>query len=514
MAKERGWRRERAVLGSALALFGAAASMPCQAAPVVHDPALQVQAVASGLLQPTSMAFLGGSDFLVLEKASGQVQRVVNGVAQGAVLDLAVNSASERGLLGIALQPNFASTGGVYLFWTQSSTGADSSAVGDTSLLGNRVDRFVWNGSSLTFDRNIITLRAAQPDAGQAPRGNNNGGVVRFGPDGKLYVMVGDVGRRGALQNLPNGPTGGPDDQFGGPQPDNAHMTGVILRLNDDGSAPVDNPFFGVGAALGGEVGANYQKVFSYGVRNSFGMDFDPLSGALWTAENGDDAFDEINRVTPGMNGGWVQIMGPVDRIAEYKQIETTEGAGALQQLRWPPSNIADTPAEALSRLFALPGSSYSDPELSWKYGVAPGGLGFLDGGGLGAEYEGDLFVGAATEALEEGYLYRLGLDPTRLGLSFADPDLADLVADNLAKFDGTESESLRFGEGFGIGADIRTGPDGNLYIVSRSHGTIYRISRAAEEVAEPASAGLLAAGLALLALRRGRRESGRSGAA
>ena len=102
-----------------------------------------------------------------------------------------------------------------------------------------------------------------------------------------------------------------PDDQFGGPQPDNAHLTGVVLRLNDDGTAPSDNPFFAAGAAMGGEVGANVQKIFSYGHRNSFGMAVDPTSGGLWLQENGDDTFSELNLVEPGTNGGWVQIAGP-----------------------------------------------------------------------------------------------------------------------------------------------------------------------------------------------------------
>src|SRR5262249_36887911 len=155
-----------------------------------------------------------------------------------------------------------------------------------------------------------------------------------------------DNGRRGQLQNLPFGPFGPgmPDDQFGGPQPDNAHLTGVILRLNDDGSTPADNPFFAVGTAMGGEVGANIQKIFSYGRRNSFGMELDPESGGLWLEENGDDSFTELNRVEPGQNGGWIQIMGPVERIAQFKLIETTMFGGNLQQSRWPPTNIADTP--------------------------------------------------------------------------------------------------------------------------------------------------------------------------
>src|SRR5262249_3349909 len=108
------------------------------------------------------------------------------------------------------------------------------------------------------------------------------------------------------------------------PEPDNAHLTGVVLRLNDDGTTPADNPFFAAGAALGGEVGANIQKIFSYGHRNSFGMAFDPFSGKLWLQENGDDSFTELNLVEPGMNGGWVQIAGPVERIAQLKQIETS----------------------------------------------------------------------------------------------------------------------------------------------------------------------------------------------
>ena len=118
---------------------------------------------------------------------------------RGTALDLAVNSASERGLLGIALHPRFATNGFVYLYWTESTTGADSAVLSDVALLGNRVDRFHWNGSTLTFDSNLIRLRALQEDANQPARGNHDGGVLRFGPDGKLYVVIGDVGRRGQL---------------------------------------------------------------------------------------------------------------------------------------------------------------------------------------------------------------------------------------------------------------------------------------------------------------------------
>ncbi len=248
---------------------------------------------------------------------------------QSTALDLAVNSASERGLLGIALHPNFLLNGYVYLYWTESSTGVDSTNLADVALLGNRVDRYIWNGSTLTFDRNLIHLHAYQADANQPLRGNHNGGILRFGPDGKLYILMGDNGRRGLLQNLPCGPTSVcpgptvPDDQFGGPEPDDNHLTGFILRLNDDGSTPADNPFFNASTSLTGQAAANIKKLYAYGVRNSFGVAFDPLSGNLWDEENGDDTFDEINRITAGSNNGWVQIMGPVSRIAQYKQIET-----------------------------------------------------------------------------------------------------------------------------------------------------------------------------------------------
>ena len=462
---------------------------PATTGPSMLDANLSVTTVITGLSQPTCLAFLGDKDFFVVEKNTGKVQRVVNGVVQSTVLDLAVNSASERGLLGIALHPNFAQNGFVYLYWTESSTGADSTNLADVfQPLSNRVDRYVWNGINLVFDRNLIKLRAYQADPNQPLRGNHNGGVLRFGPDGKLYILMGDNGRRGLLQNLPCGPTSvcpGPtvqDDQFGGPEPDNAHLTGFILRLNDDGTTPTDNPFYNTASTLSGvsaEAAGNIRKIYAYGVRNGFGMAFDPYTGNLWDQENGDDAFDEMNRIFPGANNGWVQFMGPSSRVAEFKQIESTYGTKDLQQLRWPPANTADTPSAALAKLYMLPGAQYNEPEFSWKYAIPASPLGFVNGRALGPQFEGDMFVGAARTFLYGGFLFRFKLnEPDRLHFNFNDnPLLIDRVADNTDKFDITESEPLLIGQNFGITADIQTGPNGNLFVVSNTNGAVYEIS-------------------------------------
>ncbi len=501
------------------------------AVPTLTDPTLQVTMVVSGLSQPTGLAFLGPDDFLVIEKASGQVKHVVGGVVTAIVLDLPVNSNSERGLLGMALHPDFPANPSVYLYWTESSTGADSTVVtevgnpaslfppGTPAPLGNRVDRFTWNpaAQTLTYAQNLIRLHAYQHDSNNpassnplaAFQANHNCGKLVFGPDRKLYIMIGDNGRRGWLQNLPNGAflPPAPDDEFGGPAPDDNHVTGSIFRLNDDGTSPADNPFFAAGAALGGEVGANLQKLNSYGHRNGFGLAFDPLSGNLWDSENGDDSFDEINKIVPGGNYGWVQVMGPVSRIAQFKMIEMnlfTPPAmlGTLQQIRYPTTRIAYTPALALARMFPLPGATYQDPEMSWRYSVSPAGLGFVKGDSLGPAYNGTLWSGSATPTdvtggsrgtFAGGYLmmFKLTADRAHLDLS-ADPRLADRVADNGTypppvgtsagaagfKYDGRESESLLIGQNFGVTTDIQTGPDGNLYVVSNTHNVIYKISR------------------------------------
>ncbi len=393
-------QRSRWMLGAAVPMALAALAAPLAAPPAVAqtapapgpsvvDPSLEVTTTAAGLSAPTSMAFLDRDTALVLEKATGRVQRLElsggTAAAPTTVLDLPVNSASERGLLGIAVHPRFPRSPYVYLYWTESTSGTDSTALPDVPLLGNRVDRFRWDGTALSLDKPLIALRARQHDATNlttttpptvVERGNHNGGKIAFGTDGKLFVQIGDEGRRGQLQNLPDGPGciaapcpaiprgNQPDDQYGGPEPDDAHLTGVVLRLEDDGDAPRDNPFYRAGVERGGEVGENYKRIWSYGVRNGFGLAVDPFSGALWDAQNGDDSFSEVNRIPAGSNLGWVQAMGPLSRAGQFKTIETdrtTVDAGTgqtgyfgLQQTRFDPTNLAGSAREALARMFTV----------------------------------------------------------------------------------------------------------------------------------------------------------------
>jgi aldose sugar dehydrogenase len=539
------------VLLGSLSLKGRVAAQ--EDGPAMLDPALGVRTVLEGLTTPIGIAFPGENAMFVIEKDTGQVKYVVGDEVQGVALDLAVNFASERGLLGIALDPGFDNNRYVYLYWSCSApaptgtpffpaeiecvdqplTGEDTDDLLAVPLLGNRVDRFVWDGTSLSWDLNLVKLRSFQNDGApiprgqgdeeQPPRGNHDGGVITFGTDGKLYIIIGDVGRRGALQNLPFGPipyTSAPqttsravpgesnmateqldqalersslqaqpgrlvfplmtDDQFGGPQPDDAHFTGVILRLNTDGSSPTDNPFYEAGTSIGGEIGENIQMTFAYGIRNSFGMDVDPISGNVWISENGEDAYDELNLVKPGFNSGWIQIMGPASDVADYKEIETTslhgEDVPNLQQLRWGPENIADTRNEALRRLFRLPGSQYSDPEFSWEFVVAPAAIGFAKSEALGAAYHGDLFVGLSVPLPVGGALFRFDVTSNRQRL-----DADEIEAENEDFNSLIGSEEFLIGTNFGVVTDIETSPTGNLFVVSLSNGAVYEISKQTE---------------------------------
>ena len=375
------------------------------AAPQSFENGLSIELVTDDLLSPTGMAFLGPDDFFVIQKDDGTVQHFVGGV-RTQVLDLNVTFDAERGLLGIALHPDFGKGMGkdwVYLYYTASPAMADVTG----GSPHNQVDRYTWNGSTLESGSRLplLTLPGAN--------GTHNGGALAFGPDGKLYGVIGDQNEDGQLQNQASG---APDD------------TGIIFRIDEDGAAPSDNPF----AAITG-----MERVFAYGIRNSFGLSFDPETGELWETENGPETMDEINRYPAGSNGGWNQIMGP----------------DALD-----PQNVSDL------HTFPPATSMYVDPVYSIEDTVAVTGLAFAStNSSLGPSNVGKLFVADYLN----GQIYRFTLDAARHGFA-----VADKVANNQSELDG-----FRVASGFDAGiTQLLEGPDGDLYVVAFGQNAIYRI--------------------------------------
>ena len=386
-------------------------------AQTVTDPNLSVTPHASGLNQPTAMGFIGQNEILVLQRG-GLVRRVIGGMLQaGNVLDLVVsNTSGDRGALGLTIDPDFVHNGFVYVYYSESSTGVD----GGTPA-GMRLYRHRWDGAALVEPFLVLDLPVF-------PGPNHNGGTVLFGPDDNLYLMIGDLNRQEQLQNFPNGNP--PDD------------SSVIFRVNRAGAGLPDNPLVN---PLDPDDPLN--RYLGYGVRNGFGMDFDPVTGDLWDSENGPSSYDEVNRVEPGSNSGWRRIMGPDARD---------------------PQGISD--------LWHAPGSFYSDPEFSWEDPVAPTAVAFADSRLLGCGNVNRLFVGD----VNCGQLYRFELTADRAALTFTDPNLSsDLVADNGGNTCADEQAEIIFGSGFGVVTDMQNGPDGLLYVLSLSQGTIYRIGPA-----------------------------------
>ena len=451
-------------LGSAPVAPGTSA--PQAGGPFMTDDSLRVEVAARGLIEPTAVAFLAADDFFVTEKSTGEVHRVTAGEVGEPVVDLAVNFFDERGLLGIALHPEFAENGYVYLYWTASGEGnGDEGLLGtDTDEeftlpdLGNRVDRFAWDGEALTWDMNIVELRSntLDTDTSGRIRGNHDAGPIVFGQDGTLFIVNGDQNLRGQYQNITDGPA-----------PDDLNFAGAVLRLNDDGSIPEDNPFYDVGAEIG-EGGENIQMTWAYGVRNSFGLAIHPDTGDLWETENGDDSWDEINIFRS-------------ERFDEYRQIELDSEDG-IDNPEYPPESLAGTADEARSQMFELEGSTFVEPVFSWRYPPAVTSIAFVTDEALGGSFANTAWLGTVlTDSL-----LRYPLLDDGSGFDFGDDQgLADRVDDNEQKGDLGESAAYVVGSGFGIVTHIMRSPDDLLYVASISNGEVYRIGPADQSGAD-----------------------------
>ncbi len=435
----------RRSFGVVLGLIVVVAAGAASAEPVLDDPSLGVTTVTTGLAYPTSMAFLAPDDFLVLQKDDGRVRRVLNGVLlPDPVLDVATQPTGERGLLGIAI--NTETPPGVFLYYTEVDDPEGDGEPDNGPLLGNRIYRYDWNAGTGRLESRTLVV-----DLPVGTAAIHNGGVVVLGPPeagpgqigdgGLLYTVIGDLTRNGQTANFVDGDP--PDD------------TAVILRVQQDGSPAPGNPFVpycsatttetcpgGTGCPGGETCLEGIARYLAYGIRNSFGLALDPVTGALWETENGTNFYDELNRISVGMNGGWQQIAGPDARDPEG-------------------------PAD----LFAMPGGAavYDDPEFSWLDTIAPTALVFPSGSLLGPNYDQSVLVAD----FNLGQVYRLPLNAARDGLDLAalPDDLQDLVADTAA-----ERDLFRVAQFAGV-TDLEIGPDGALYVVDFIAGAVYRVA-------------------------------------
>jgi aldose sugar dehydrogenase len=389
--------------------------------PSLSSKKLVAEKVVGGLETPTGISFIGENDILAVEKNSGKVLRILNGdVLPEPLIDVNVANEVERGLLGISVANNSANSKlYVFLFYTEAQDRDGSEVV------GNRLYRYELTGNKLINPKLLLDLPFLPGPA-------HNGGVVTVGPDDHVYVVVGNLLASASErfegnsldQNIENG---NPPDGRGG-----------ILTVTQDGD------LVNGGGILGDE--HPLDLYYAYGIRNSFGLTFDPVSGLLWDTENG-GAYDEINLVEPGFNSGWEKVNGKASLLEDFDQDELVDFGGK---------------------------GKYSDPEFSWAsnsdFRTAPTSIVFFDSDKFGEQYKDGVFVGDV-----RGNIYHFNVDEDRTDLVLNGP-LADGVAN-----DFSEIEDLIFARFPGVITDLKVGPDGYLYILlyqvlGQEDGELYRI--------------------------------------
>jgi len=247
--------------------------------------------VATGLANPVGFTFTPAGRLVYLERNTGwlRFRNLQTGTDHRVHRVTAINFDGERGALGVALHPDWPSSPFVYVYATRNTSQG----------LRNQILRI-----RVKDDHGVGVLRILSVAAG--PASNHNGGRIRFGPDRKLYVVIGDNASSSNAQDL------------------TANFRGKILRLNADGSIPATNPFG--------------TRIWAYGIRNSIGLAFDPRTGRLWESENGPSCNDEMNRIVRGGNHGWgpnencpnTNNSGPRPRILPRYTFSNTIGLTGL----------------------------------------------------------------------------------------------------------------------------------------------------------------------------------------
>jgi glucose/arabinose dehydrogenase len=385
--------------------------------PHLFDSRLKVEQVAKGLALPTTMAFLAPDDFLVLEKDKGTVVRVTNGIISGeGLLDVSVANSIERGMCGIAVSKNGPTTY-VFLYFTEIN-GNDGDDRKGKLPEGNRLYRY-----ELVDDKLVNPILLLDLPAVPGPR--HNGGAIEIGPDQNIYVPVGDIDGS-FIAGFAATKTQNFDDGLA------ADGRSGILRITQDGE-PVGEGILGHSMPL--------RLYYAYGIRNSFGLDFDPITGLLWDTENGPHEGDEINLVHPGFNSGWQQIYGFSSSLKKFdiNELVTFGGRG-----------------------------KYEEPKVVWARSTGLTSIIFLDSDKLGAQYKDDIFVGD----VHNGRIYHFKLNNERNDLLLPE-SLAGKFIQNPVN---PGAEDIVFGDGFSGVTDLTVGPDGYLYVVSIGQGKVYRI--------------------------------------
>ena len=431
------------------------------AKPIVLDN-YKIEKFISGLSVPSSIAFIDDTLF-ILQKNDGKVLSFKDDQLN-TVLDLEVSNYGEQGLLGITTVDST-----VYLFFTESFH--------DGGLaLGNKIYKFEWDGKSLTQKKLLKELPADEV--------TYNGGAMVSDHSGTIFAVMGEDYKAGVLQNHL------PEDSYRhfsqGMRSDEKAKRGTMDSIIDTiscfnvsfkhyttnpagwGQKTVisDNPWesnpVNIVINLGECVERFFYNEFSFGhwkdtsvilqieppgdyaaigIRNSFGLAIDPVTGYLWDTENGPDKFDEINLINKKFNSGWSKVQGP--------------------------SNATISPPPGYDEYI------YQDPKFSWELPIGITGLDFADSP-MFQKYENWLFVSDSNN----GNIYKLRLNEDRTDFIFQSQHLQDKVVNIMDNSSG-ESESMEeilFGKNFGLVSDIEFGPDGGLYVVSLLDGTIYRI--------------------------------------
>jgi aldose sugar dehydrogenase len=396
------------------------------AEPIVTNPKFSIEKIFTGYFEPSSMTFLGPDDLIVLDRDEGKVYRITDGIQSKPLLDVKVATEGYRGLLGVAVSSEKKVSPIVFLYFTEARThDGDDSTKNPKNPLGNRLYRYDLLDNRLVNSKLLLDLPAL-------PGPRHAGGIAAIGPDQNIYITIGDLDGtfkdqqyQTMTQNYQNGTL--PDGRSG------------ILVITQDGK-PTNKEVLGNTFPL--------NLYYAYGIRNSFGIDWDPVTGILWDSENGPNFGDEINLVHRGFNSGWASVQGFWKPNFEK-----------IGKLELKPDNLVSFSGRG----------SYSPPEFAWLNPAAPSAVKFLESDRYGSEYKNDLLIGDANH----GNIYDFNLDEQRKNLDLSGK-LSDRIANNIG-----EMKHLVFVKQFGKVADIEIGPDGLLYVLSteRSLTSIYRIN-------------------------------------